>query len=160
MPQIDFTPEEVAALVAAADMALDDQEHYLDYGDPEKDYGSDWPEAAALKAQLFQTLASALRKFNVVQMVEDCETLAKRFTHECAPCHDKGWLLVENSDHGTRIEKCDACGFFNTDKEAEAAALADGIAPIIHCEHCGSTGEHVQMMAMVAGISDPICCEH
>jgi hypothetical protein len=31
--------------------------------------------------------------------------------------------------------------------------------PVICCEHCGSTAEHIEMMAFVAGISDPICCD-
>lgn len=34
------------------------------------------------------------------------------------------------------------------------------LAPhVIYCEHCGATAEHVEMMALIAGISDPICCD-
>jgi hypothetical protein len=29
----------------------------------------------------------------------------------------------------------------------------------IGCHHCGATKEHVEMMAAVAGIVDPICCD-
>ena len=27
------------------------------------------------------------------------------------------------------------------------------------CEHCGSSREHIEVMAEIAGITDPICCE-
>ena len=37
---------------------------------------------------------------------------------DCEACGGRGWLLTDNSDHGTRIEKCDACGFFISDVDA------------------------------------------
>jgi hypothetical protein len=34
------------------------------------------------------------------------------------PCGGKGWLLADNTDHGLRIERCDACLKFANDQAA------------------------------------------
>jgi hypothetical protein len=39
----------------------------------------------------------------------------------CEACGDKGWLLLENSDHGLRFERCDACQKFENDQAASEA---------------------------------------
>jgi len=39
----------------------------------------------------------------------------------CEACGDKGWLLADNSDHGLRIERCDACQQFANDQIAVEA---------------------------------------
>lgn len=36
----------------------------------------------------------------------------------CEACDGKGWLLVDNSDHGLRFERCDACERFASDETA------------------------------------------
>lgn len=36
----------------------------------------------------------------------------------CFGCNYTGYLLVENDVHGTRIEKCSACDYFDSDDEA------------------------------------------
>jgi hypothetical protein len=36
----------------------------------------------------------------------------------CGACGDKAWLLADNSDHGLRIERCDACQKFANDHAA------------------------------------------
>lgn len=33
----------------------------------------------------------------------------------CKACESRGYLLVENDVHGVRIERCDACGKFESD---------------------------------------------
>ncbi len=47
----------------------------------------------------------------------------------CDACQRRGWLHVLNSDHGKRIERCDACERFTSDEQAvdhvhELAVLA------------------------------------
>lgn len=37
---------------------------------------------------------------------------------KCEACGGKGWLLADNSDHGLRIERCDACEQFDGDENA------------------------------------------
>jgi hypothetical protein len=54
---VTLTPEMIAAIGAAFDMAHSDQEHYLQVGSAEKDYGAEWPEVAAAKAATFRQLA-------------------------------------------------------------------------------------------------------
>lgn len=43
-----------------------------------------------------------------------------RVVHEakCEACEGEGWLLMDNSDHGLRIERCDSCEMFASDDEA------------------------------------------
>ena len=36
----------------------------------------------------------------------------------CEACGGKGWLLADNTDHGLRIERCDACLKFANDQAA------------------------------------------
>ncbi|MGH7971355.1 MAG: hypothetical protein ACREIC_21770, partial [Limisphaerales bacterium] len=36
----------------------------------------------------------------------------------CSACGGAGWLLADNSDHGLRIERCDACEAFGSDSTA------------------------------------------
>lgn len=40
----------------------------------------------------------------------------------CEACKGAGWLHVDNSDHGERIERCDLCQQFDSDEEANKAA--------------------------------------
>jgi hypothetical protein len=47
---------ERAAIGYALDLAHNDQEHYLDYGAPDVDYGPEWPETAREKAAGFIVL--------------------------------------------------------------------------------------------------------
>jgi hypothetical protein len=54
---ITLTPEEVEALGYALDLAYDDQSAYLDTGNPEVDYGAEWPEVARIKARQYSALA-------------------------------------------------------------------------------------------------------
>jgi len=63
----------------------------------------------------------------------------------CWCCH------ADVIDCNCGIEECPEC------HRCENCCLCDGA--VVHCEHCGSSREHVEMMAEVAGISDPICCE-
>jgi hypothetical protein len=37
---------------------------------------------------------------------------------KCRACHGTGCLAADNDEHGVRIEKCDACGLFETDEAA------------------------------------------
>jgi hypothetical protein len=41
----------------------------------------------------------------------------------CEACGDKGWLLVESSDHGLCFERCDACQKFESDQVALEAVV-------------------------------------
>ena len=41
----------------------------------------------------------------------------------CEACGDKGWLLPDNSDHGLRIERCDACLKFANEQAALEAVV-------------------------------------
>ena len=57
MPRtITLTEEQVQALGEALDLAYGDQESYLSIGNPSVDYGNEWPETAAAKAQTFRHL--------------------------------------------------------------------------------------------------------
>ena len=76
---IDLTEDERNAICAAAGMAIDDQENYLDYGDPLVDYGQEWPEVAQTKAESFQDLAGVLQKLGFIQIAIDAAKLAGRF---------------------------------------------------------------------------------
>jgi hypothetical protein len=50
----------------------------------------------------------------------------------CEACGDKGWLLVENSDHSLRFERCDACQKFESDEAAlKAVAKAAEAQPAL-----------------------------
>ena len=52
-----------------------------------------------------------------VGATEKARALVSRWDN-CDACKGRGWLIVDNSDHGIRIEKCDACEFFTSDTEA------------------------------------------
>jgi hypothetical protein len=41
----------------------------------------------------------------------------------CQACGDKGWLLADDSDHGLRLERCDACQKFANDQAALEAVV-------------------------------------
>jgi hypothetical protein len=80
----DLTPDEIEALGYVLDLAHDDQEHYLAYGSPSTDYGSEWPETQAMKARMFRAVASAVIKLglfhgederweSLAQQVEECD---------------------------------------------------------------------------------------
>jgi hypothetical protein len=51
------TNEERDAIEWALELALDDQQHYLDYGNPQLDYGKDWPEIASDRAKHCRAIA-------------------------------------------------------------------------------------------------------
>lgn len=52
----------------------------------------------------------------------------------CEACKGPGWLLADNSDHGLRIERCDACEHFKSDDEAveHVASLAKAIEVLVN----------------------------
>jgi hypothetical protein len=52
-----LTEEQREALGWALDMAYDDQNSYMSVGNPEKDYGDDWPDAALMKANYCRSIA-------------------------------------------------------------------------------------------------------
>ena len=38
--------------------------------------------------------------------------------NECDACDGRGWRVMTNSEHGLRIERCDACDKFASDELA------------------------------------------
>jgi hypothetical protein len=80
MPQINLTAEEIEALGEALDLAHGDQQQYLNYGSPKKDYGDEWPETARRKALTFLMLASAGEKMGFHGERERWSALAKSVT--------------------------------------------------------------------------------
>ena len=59
---ITLTEEQRDALGYILDLAHGDQESYLSIGNPDKDYGDEWPSAAAFKAQEFRHIAESVGK--------------------------------------------------------------------------------------------------
>ena len=67
------------ALEWAIELALDDQEHYLQNGDPVVDYGKEWQETAAMKAGMLNGLATVCRQMGDDGLAASCEALATQF---------------------------------------------------------------------------------
>lgn len=110
---VELTQEEAAAICSAAGYAVEDQEHWLDCGDPQIDYGDEWEEVAANKAEDFHNLASALRKLDFGGMADSCDTLAEQFTEEaglpglCVTC---GTRCEARDDLSVICPKCEKEG--------------------------------------------------
>ena len=73
----ELTPQEVDALTSALELAAGDQEHYLQCGSPQFDYGSEWPDVARSKSQVCHHWAEIAEKLGVGGSVY--RELAKRF---------------------------------------------------------------------------------
>ena len=67
------------AIEWAIELAMDDQDHLLKCGNPEIDYGSEWPEVAAMKAGMFERLATVLRQMGDDGLADSCVSLATQF---------------------------------------------------------------------------------
>ncbi|MEP7366770.1 MAG: hypothetical protein ABI972_26220 [Acidobacteriota bacterium] len=79
MPIITPSPEQEASLLWAIELALDDQEHYLKFGNPVLDYADEWPEVAATKAEQLNNLAAICDQIGALQMATDARKLATAF---------------------------------------------------------------------------------
>lgn len=73
---MEITGLELDALCWAADLAVDDQHHLLNYGNGALDYGEEWPEVANRKAEHLEHLASVLRKLGADGTADNAAALA------------------------------------------------------------------------------------
>lgn len=113
IPALVVTPEASELIGDLLDIAYDDQSHYLQFADPQTDYGDEWPEVAKTKAARFcgfARLAVAVglygepeRWYDLAKDVADwlpadpairCE--CGRWPHDCATFDDP------KADHGDR----------------------------------------------------------
>jgi hypothetical protein len=60
-----ITPKEIEALSEMLDLAIGDQEDYLNHGDPLIDYGAEWPDTAKHKAERFRLVAGFLMRLGL-----------------------------------------------------------------------------------------------
>jgi hypothetical protein len=74
---LTITQDERDAIGEALDLAHSDQEHYLHYGNPEIDYGTEWEETAQAKAATFRLLGQVGEKLGFHGEAERWEELAK-----------------------------------------------------------------------------------
>jgi hypothetical protein len=79
-----MTVDQKDALTAAVSLAMDDQEHYLKSGDFDVDYGDEWAEAAALKAEMWRNVAGAFRELGESGMATSCDEMATGFEEAAA----------------------------------------------------------------------------
>lgn len=106
-----LTPEERQALLDVMDAFRIDQEDYLKGGGYESDYGKEWPEAAALKAATFTTLAGILRKLEYPRVAEDFDLMASDFLGSAVgPCVDCGTQCEADGSLAVLCPKCDQAG--------------------------------------------------
>ncbi len=77
MVTFKLTDEEKEAMGEALQAAIEDQKHYLQCGGGRSDYGNEWPEVAARKADRFRRLANVARKAGHRGLADDCENLVK-----------------------------------------------------------------------------------
>lgn len=119
-----LTRQEFNGVLQAIDWALDDQRNWLNNGGGFVDYGDEWPEVAAGKAEKFRGMASFARKLAALQMAEDCETLASEFMSESGatteePSHDDTVHYCPNCETPNQFgETCQRC-----EREAEEEGL-------------------------------------
>lgn len=74
-----FTEEENEAIMDALQEVVEEQEHYLHFGGWQADYGKEWPEVAARKADRFRRLSRVASKANNDQLAWKCANLANMF---------------------------------------------------------------------------------
>lgn len=105
---IELNDDERAALSDAIDLARNDQEHYLDFGNPEVDYAAEWREVAGEKAKLWATLARVSAKLGFrpaaeVALSEAFAEEAKQERDERCACQHCG-LPIEVSEPSTELD--------------------------------------------------------
>lgn len=66
----------------ALELALADQENWLNSGNAETDYGAEWPEVRVTKAASYRQMARAALLFSVPDLAAQLEELAKRVLGE------------------------------------------------------------------------------
>jgi hypothetical protein len=76
--------EQTDSILWALELALDDQRHYLNVGNPKLDYDGEWPEVAATKAEQFCNLASICEQLGCSHMATACRGLATAFLESAA----------------------------------------------------------------------------
>lgn len=79
MNVLTVNPDQKQALMWAIDLATDDQEHLLNYGNPAVDYGAEWPDVARTKADQLRLLAAMCMQLGEDAMASACESLARNF---------------------------------------------------------------------------------
>ena len=73
---VDVSPDEREALGIVLGIAADDQDSYLSTGNPEQDYGEEWPDVARAKALAFRHVAAFARRIGLSGLAKDYEGLA------------------------------------------------------------------------------------
>lgn len=68
----------------------------------------------------------------------------------CEACKRAGWLLADNSDHGLRIERCDACEQFDSDENA--VRYVAGLAEHLEWWEVGSGKEVFKWTCSMCGM--------
>ena len=67
------------AIEWAFELALDDQEHLLNQGNPAVDYGDEWGDVAEMKATMLDRLATVCRQMGDEGLADNCEALSAQF---------------------------------------------------------------------------------
>lgn len=82
----NLTDEQQEALGWALEMAHYEQNEYMNYGNPHVDYGSEWPDAARLKAGYCRSIAAIAEIVGLEtewnQLAEQFETSAKEYEEQ------------------------------------------------------------------------------
>jgi hypothetical protein len=79
MNVLTINSDQKQALMWAIDLATDDQEHLLNYGNPALDYGAEWTDVARTKADQLRLLAAMCMQLGEDEMASGCESLARNF---------------------------------------------------------------------------------
>ena len=109
---LELTDKELDALEIVIGLALSDQHHYLQSGDPEVDYGEEWPEDAAAKAETWTHMKAICRALGLMGFASSAEILAQDFNeaaHDgCGLCVTCGTQCVPGGDLSVICPKCSA----------------------------------------------------
>jgi hypothetical protein len=113
------------ALGWVLDLAHDDQLHYLKYGSPETDYGSEWPEVAKQRAAWCRAIAEAA---TIAGETERWEELATKYEETLEEFRCEGCGRLE------AVCSADPCAGVIADRQ-EGEELPG--LPLLKCSDCG-----------------------
>jgi len=90
-----LTEQDREALCDVIDVALEEQGYYLSDGNPDIDYAGEWDEVSQCKAAMWRRTAAVLRKLDIPEQAEHCDSMAQAF-------EDSGreWLAEQQTKGG------------------------------------------------------------
>ena len=112
---MEISQEDRTGILDAIEIALDEQEYYLNQGDALADYGDEWPEIAQHKAERFNRMATVAHKLEAPTLTEDCTKLAQEFLRlatveeedDIGPCVDCGAQCYADGSLAVLCPTCD-----------------------------------------------------